>query len=237
MRLLQADQPAPPRESAASLPAEEAAAAEPLAVADAYGVPLGLWARGITGAGVHVAVLDTGIPAGHPHFRPGAVVERINWTSDRRRPRSDSSSSSSSNPALPSTAAAGGGGRRALLLEDHGGAESLRFAAAAGGVARGGDGSGWGAALLALLHTTWVRLGGSHSASSFGASRGGGGGEALPSLLQPPPPLEDDAAGEDTIGHGTFVAAAEPCGARDLRCVPGPRFAYLSTRDVLILQL
>lgn len=39
-----------------------------------------LWDIGITGAGIKVAVFDTGVRDGHPHFRN--VEERLNWTDE-----------------------------------------------------------------------------------------------------------------------------------------------------------
>jgi membrane-bound transcription factor site-1 protease len=39
-----------------------------------------LWSRGISGAGVNVAVFDTGLSQSHPHFKN--VVERIDWTDE-----------------------------------------------------------------------------------------------------------------------------------------------------------
>jgi membrane-bound transcription factor site-1 protease len=39
-----------------------------------------LWDAGITGAGIKVAVFDTGLRDGHPHFRN--VEERLNWTDE-----------------------------------------------------------------------------------------------------------------------------------------------------------
>ena len=43
------------------------------------------WAQGEIGANASVAVFDTGLPPDHGHFRarPGELVERINWTSER----------------------------------------------------------------------------------------------------------------------------------------------------------
>ena len=41
-----------------------------------------LHAKGLSGQGVKVAVFDTGLDHGHPHFKN--VVERINWTDDRQ---------------------------------------------------------------------------------------------------------------------------------------------------------
>lgn len=40
-----------------------------------------LWKRGVRGAGVRVAVFDTGLRAGHPHFK--RVREVTNWTDER----------------------------------------------------------------------------------------------------------------------------------------------------------
>uniref|UniRef100_A0A0K8VMR6 Membrane-bound transcription factor site-1 protease n=1 Tax=Bactrocera latifrons TaxID=174628 RepID=A0A0K8VMR6_BACLA len=40
-----------------------------------------LWDMGITGAGVKVAVFDTGLAKSHPHFR--RVKERTNWTNEK----------------------------------------------------------------------------------------------------------------------------------------------------------
>ncbi|XP_053212720.1 membrane-bound transcription factor site-1 protease-like [Panonychus citri] len=40
-----------------------------------------LWAMGITGTGVKVAVFDTGLPKNHPHFKK--VKERTNWTNEK----------------------------------------------------------------------------------------------------------------------------------------------------------
>ncbi len=48
----------------------------PPGVTGDFAIP-GLWQRGITGAGVRVAVFDTGLPRGHTHFKH--VVERSNW--------------------------------------------------------------------------------------------------------------------------------------------------------------
>ena len=39
-----------------------------------------LWRLGHTGAGIRVAVFDTGLGAGHPHLRH--VEERTNWTGE-----------------------------------------------------------------------------------------------------------------------------------------------------------
>lgn len=40
-----------------------------------------LWHMGITGAGVKVAVFDTGLAKTHPHFK--RIKERTNWTSEK----------------------------------------------------------------------------------------------------------------------------------------------------------
>ncbi|RZF34472.1 hypothetical protein LSTR_LSTR014091 [Laodelphax striatellus] len=40
-----------------------------------------LWGMGITGGGVKVAVFDTGLAEGHPHFRH--LAERTDWTNER----------------------------------------------------------------------------------------------------------------------------------------------------------
>jgi membrane-bound transcription factor site-1 protease len=40
-----------------------------------------LWADGFAGAGVKVAIFDTGLRLGHPHFKK--VVERTNWTKEK----------------------------------------------------------------------------------------------------------------------------------------------------------
>ena len=39
-----------------------------------------LWSQGVTGAGIKVAVFDTGVHSNHPHFRN--VEERLNWTDE-----------------------------------------------------------------------------------------------------------------------------------------------------------
>ena len=41
-----------------------------------------LWEKGITGAGVKVAVFDTGLSRDHPHFK-GKIRERTNWTNEK----------------------------------------------------------------------------------------------------------------------------------------------------------
>ncbi|KAK3868639.1 hypothetical protein Pcinc_025981 [Petrolisthes cinctipes] len=40
-----------------------------------------LWSMGITGAGVRVAVFDTGLSKSHPHFK--RIKERTNWTNEK----------------------------------------------------------------------------------------------------------------------------------------------------------
>lgn len=40
-----------------------------------------LWSLGLRGAGVKVAVFDTGLPKNHPHFKK--VKERTNWTNEK----------------------------------------------------------------------------------------------------------------------------------------------------------
>lgn len=40
-----------------------------------------LWSQGITGAGIKVAIFDTGLPKNHPHFKK--VKERTNWTNEK----------------------------------------------------------------------------------------------------------------------------------------------------------
>ncbi|KAI1287806.1 Membrane-bound transcription factor site-1 protease [Halotydeus destructor] len=40
-----------------------------------------LWGLGITGAGIKVAVFDTGLPRNHPHFK--RIKERTNWTNEK----------------------------------------------------------------------------------------------------------------------------------------------------------
>ena len=40
-----------------------------------------LWQMGVTGAGVRVAIFDTGLSKNHPHFRK--IRERTNWTNEK----------------------------------------------------------------------------------------------------------------------------------------------------------
>jgi len=40
-----------------------------------------LWERGVTGAGVRVAIFDTGLSKTHPHFK--RIRERTNWTNEK----------------------------------------------------------------------------------------------------------------------------------------------------------
>ena len=35
------------------------------------------------GAGVRVAVFDTGLASDHPHFKKGRVKDRTNWTNEK----------------------------------------------------------------------------------------------------------------------------------------------------------
>lgn len=36
-----------------------------------------------SGAGVKVAVFDTGLASDHPHFKKGRVKDRTNWTNEK----------------------------------------------------------------------------------------------------------------------------------------------------------
>ena len=40
-----------------------------------------LWQMGVTGAGVKVAIFDTGLSKTHPHFKK--IRERTNWTNEK----------------------------------------------------------------------------------------------------------------------------------------------------------
>ncbi|PAA56411.1 hypothetical protein BOX15_Mlig029228g2 [Macrostomum lignano] len=42
-----------------------------------------LWSVGFSGRGVRVSVFDTGLAAGHGHFKRGRVKERSNWTNEK----------------------------------------------------------------------------------------------------------------------------------------------------------
>ena len=42
-----------------------------------------LWSYGFTGAGVKVAIFDTGLADDHPHFKSGRVKDRTNWTNEK----------------------------------------------------------------------------------------------------------------------------------------------------------
>lgn len=42
-----------------------------------------LWHMGYTGEGVKVAIFDTGLSEKHPHFKPGRVKDRTNWTHEK----------------------------------------------------------------------------------------------------------------------------------------------------------
>ncbi|XP_052230878.1 membrane-bound transcription factor site-1 protease-like [Dreissena polymorpha] len=42
-----------------------------------------LWNMGFTGVGVRVAVFDTGLAEDHPHFKPGRIKDRTNWTHEK----------------------------------------------------------------------------------------------------------------------------------------------------------
>uniref|UniRef100_A0A8W8JSW4 Membrane-bound transcription factor site-1 protease n=1 Tax=Magallana gigas TaxID=29159 RepID=A0A8W8JSW4_MAGGI len=42
-----------------------------------------LWNMGFTGAGVKVAIFDTGLSENHPHFKKGRIKDRTNWTNEK----------------------------------------------------------------------------------------------------------------------------------------------------------
>ncbi|XP_052062556.1 membrane-bound transcription factor site-1 protease-like [Mytilus californianus] len=42
-----------------------------------------LWNMGYTGAGVKVAIFDTGLAENHPHFKRGKIKDRSNWTNEK----------------------------------------------------------------------------------------------------------------------------------------------------------
>lgn len=42
-----------------------------------------LWGLGFLGAGVRVAVFDTGLASDHPHFKKGRIKDRTNWTNEK----------------------------------------------------------------------------------------------------------------------------------------------------------
>lgn len=42
-----------------------------------------LWNMGYSGTGVKVAIFDTGLAENHPHFKPGRIKDRTNWTHEK----------------------------------------------------------------------------------------------------------------------------------------------------------
>ena len=42
-----------------------------------------LWNMGFTGAGIKVAIFDTGLASDHPHFKKGRIKDRTNWTNEK----------------------------------------------------------------------------------------------------------------------------------------------------------
>ncbi|XP_041376922.1 membrane-bound transcription factor site-1 protease-like [Gigantopelta aegis] len=42
-----------------------------------------LWSMGFTGAGIKVAIFDTGLASDHPHFKKGRIKDRTNWTNEK----------------------------------------------------------------------------------------------------------------------------------------------------------
>ena len=38
---------------------------------------------GFTGAGIKVAIFDTGLASDHPHFKKGRIKDRTNWTNEK----------------------------------------------------------------------------------------------------------------------------------------------------------
>jgi len=42
-----------------------------------------LWGMGFTGAGVKVAIFDTGLAEDHSHFKSGRIKDRTNWTNEK----------------------------------------------------------------------------------------------------------------------------------------------------------
>lgn len=44
-----------------------------------------LWQLGYTGKGVKVAIFDTGLAEDHPHFLPGRIKDRTDWTEEKSK--------------------------------------------------------------------------------------------------------------------------------------------------------